>query len=204
MPGRLTVLSASPAPLALVSLGRARIPYPFPLTMSTDFRVPASVLEEERGDELLMWDVIDRADEHVILYDDRPEEVARSMAQLTPGQRALLALRWCVGEVYNGGFDQFFTNSAGVLAQEALDGAHRIGAHQTADLLVRAYSIFPDGVPPLDRHGREDFLHTLSHDERDNHWDGLDSEFYELMESELYPRAAEYVRQHPAEFFLPS
>lgn len=150
-----------------------------------------------------MWDVIDRADGHVILYDDRPEEVARSMAPLTPGQRALLALKWCVAEVSNGGFDQFFTNSAGVLAQEALDGARRIGAHQTADLLVRAYSIFPDGVPPLNRGEREDFLHTLSDDERDDHWDDLDSEFYVLMESELYPRAAEYVHQHPEEFILP-
>lgn len=172
--------------------------------MSKDFRVPASVLAAERGDELLMWDVIDRADGHVIIYDDRPEELARSMAQLTPGQRALLALRWCVGEVYNGGFEQFFTNSAGALAQEALDGARRIGAHQTADLLVRAYGIFPDGVPPLIRKEREDFLRTLSYEVRDNHWDGLDSEFYELMNSELHPRAAEYVRQHPAEFFLPS
>ena len=172
--------------------------------MSTDFRVPASVLAAERGDELLMWDVIDRADQHVIIYDDRPEELARSMAPLTSGQRALLALKWCVAEVRNGGFDQFFTNSAGALAQEALDGARRIGAQQMADLLVRAYSIFPGGVPPLVRWEREDFLDTLSDDERDDHWDALDSEFYELMESELYPRAAEYVRQHPAEFILPS
>ena len=166
--------------------------------MSLDLRVPSSVLIEHQ-DYQLVWEVIAPAYQHVDIYNG-PEELAKTIAPLTPGQRALLALHWCVAEVCNGGFDQFFTNSTGVIAPVALEGAQRTGAQEMAELLRRAYSAFPGGSPSQVREEREEFLESLDEDARDGMWESLDEAFYVLMDSELYPKACAYVRTHPEEF----
>lgn len=168
--------------------------------MPLDLRVPRDVLEEA-GDDL-SWKVVAPAWDHVNIYEGA-RELAETLAPMTAGQRALLALHWCVSEVCNGGFDQFFTNPTGILAPEALEGARLVGAGRTAELIARACAVFPGGHPSRDRAEREDFLETLDEDEREEAFASLDEPFYELMDSELYPRADAYVRAHPGEFFLP-
>ena len=74
--------------------------------MHTDLRVSVDSLDEE-DDADLIWRVIAPAYEAVGLYDG-PEAVGRDLISLTSGQRALLAMHWCVAETLNGGFDQFF------------------------------------------------------------------------------------------------
>ena len=51
-------------------------------------------------------------------------------------------------EVNNGGFHQFFSNSAGEYVRETIDALTQIGAHKTRELLERAVAIcFPGGYP---------------------------------------------------------
>ena len=68
-------------------------------------------------------------------------------------------LYWSVGvldgEVYNGGFDQFFSNSSGELYQDVIDGLLELKAPASLKLLLRAKEIlFPDGEPPRDQEER--------------------------------------------------
>ena len=163
-----------------------------------DFRVARDVLGEASVDELV-WRVIQPAYDTVNIYDG-PDVLEEQLAALTPGQRALLAAHWTVAEVCNGGFDQYFINSTGDLAFEARAGFERIEAIKTAQLLDRVFKAFPGGSVPRNRDDRIELLEGVDDDERDQLFESLDQEFYSLMDSELYPRAGDYIRAHPEEF----
>lgn len=165
-----------------------------------DFRVARDVLDETNPDALV-WRVIQPAFEAVSIYGG-PASIDEQLASLTPGQRAILALHWTVSEVSNGGFDQYFMNPTGDLAFEARAGFERIGADRTAALVDRAFAAFPGGSVPRDTDRRARLLESLDDDRRDELFETVDEEFYSLMDSELYPRAVEYIRAHPAEFIL--
>jgi hypothetical protein len=166
--------------------------------MHSDLRIAPDVLSEA-DDATLAWRVIEPACGAVNIYDG-PAALDADLASLTAGQRALLALHWTVAEVCNGGFDQYFVNATADLAPEALAGFRRIGADRTAALLERALAAFPGGPPSRDREARMSALDALDGDERDALFEEFDERFYELMDAELYPRAATYVRAHPEEF----
>jgi hypothetical protein len=67
-------------------------------------------------------------------------------------------------EVNNGGFDQFFFNSAGDEAAAIIQALEAVGASRTAGIVRRACERFPGGMPPADRFARQDVLETVSPD----------------------------------------
>jgi hypothetical protein len=73
----------------------------------------------------------------------------------------LYSAHFCQSEVCNGGFSQFFWNSTGVLAPEAVDGFTEIGQPGVASVVGRAMSLL--GSPYLrDRIARWTALERLS------------------------------------------
>ena len=52
---------------------------------------------------------------------DDAEEFVRRFRGVRPEAGHLYAAHWCQSEVCNGGFDQFFSNTTGLLAPEALE-----------------------------------------------------------------------------------
>ena len=163
-------------------------------------RVSAESLAEE-DDAELTWRVIAPAYQAVSLGDG-PDALARDLQSLTPGQRAILAMHWCVAETLNGGFDQFFTNPSGLLADEALIGFERLGVPQAASILRTARAILASRPPEADRNS-EDFDEAGEADRFDAYlarYEPLHDAFYDIVEGELYPRAAAYVRSHAEEF----
>lgn len=83
-------------------------------------------------------------------------------------------------EVNNGGFDQFFFNSAGDATRETIDALIVIGAHVTAALVARAAAKFPGSLPPVDRNTRQDVLAAIS--TSGGAFELEDSEFYKYRE----------------------
>lgn len=65
------------------------------------------------------------------------------------------------GEVRNGGFEQYFTNSSGDDVHEVLAALDRIGADITARIVRRACAKFPTGHPARDADERRDQLDQL-------------------------------------------
>ena len=78
-----------------------------------------------------------------------------------------------------GGFRQFFGNSTGVLAPEAVEGFREIGQAEVAALIEKAISLF-GSVNPRGRKERQTLLHTGI----EKFLDALDEMFYSLIDSE--------------------
>ena len=80
------------------------------------------------------------------------------------------------GEVNNGGFHQYFYNSAGDHAMETIQALETIGALAMAGIVKRAADKFPGGTPPKDRFIRQDLLSQNFSDE--DVFEELDREFF--------------------------
>src|SRR5262245_10548228 len=107
--------------------GRKR--YPF-LTREILASIPDEELEQALIDHLLDIRIAER------LKDDY-----EILAGLSAGFRMLYSTWLLEAEVNNGGFNQFFWNSSGRFAREAVEGWKRIGAEQQAELTEEAIAI---------------------------------------------------------------
>lgn len=67
-------------------------------------------------------------------------------------------------EINNGGFDQFFFNSAGDHTGDTISALTAIGALHTSEIVLQAAAKFPNGMPPVDRDQRQDLLEKISPD----------------------------------------
>ncbi len=77
-------------------------------------------------------------------------------------QRTLLCVWATVGEVDNGGFEQFFLNTSGDWATDTVDAFIMIGAPNLAEVVKGAIGVFPEGGPSCDQDTRRGQLDTLS------------------------------------------
>lgn len=87
------------------------------------------------------------------------DHVARKALRTGEGSlcasEAALRYVWALeGEVTNGGLDQYFFNSSGDRARQALEGLDLIGAASTAAILRRACALFGEAGPSPDREAR--------------------------------------------------
>jgi hypothetical protein len=104
----------------------------------------------------LYWTAVEPIWKKVSIYDG-PEKFLKQFKAVTPAQGHLLAAHWCLSEVFNGGFDQFFFNSTGVLAPESAAGFEFLGLKEPADLVRRAMSWLGTEYP-RDRAKRQDLM----------------------------------------------
>lgn len=148
------------------------------------------------------WDHIEPFWEAVSIYDG-PETFLRQFADMPEHAGHLFAVHWCISEVCNGGFHQFFYNSTGVLAPEALAGFKTVGMPETAAIVAEAIARLPNPYP-RDRDIRQDALDALdSGEEGEEDWespfDDLDAKFYGLYDTENGGVAAadRYAAQFP-------
>jgi hypothetical protein len=86
----------------------------------------------------------------------------RGFDALLPQEQQYVALYWLVTEVMNGGFHQYFFNSAGDMAPLAIEGLKAVGACESLRILERALAIFPLGTYSTDRGSRWKGLRAIS------------------------------------------
>ena len=98
-------------------------------------------------------------------------------AELSTPQQVFLRV-WAVkGEVDNGGFEQFFFNSAGDRAHQTVKALREIGARSTAHVVEQACSFFgPKGPPPIQEARQVVLAKIYPHAEAT--WTRLEGEFY--------------------------
>jgi hypothetical protein len=83
--------------------------------------------------------------------------------QLMPEERDYIRIWWLVSEVSNGTFDQYFFNSAGDEAEEALIALRECGDQHGARVLQEAMEIFkPYGGYTNDRQERQARLRKIN------------------------------------------
>jgi Domain of unknown function (DUF4375) len=159
------------------------------------------LLAEGLDDYNLFWAVVEPMWDDLDFYEE-PERAAAFFAAVSPAQGGMIAMWWCRSEVCNGGFDQFFSNSTGMIWHQALEGFRLVGAQSHAEHVERALSVFPGSIAPLDRNERIEALE--SNEDRINVLDPIDQAFFVLERNEnenLDAICARYVRSNPSEFF---
>ena len=115
------------------------------------------------------------------------------LQQLANTEKTYFAVSCLIGEVYNGGFDQFFSNSTGALYAYALDGLLEMEAEESAAQLARAKQIlFGDAIVPIDQLERNEKMRQSS---STSELDALDKEFWADREG-LGARCAQYAVTH--------
>ena len=166
-----------------------------------EFRVARSSVDDDPKDGLV-WAVI----EPMWWALETPYEPDPRLEQASPGQRAAYALTWTESEVGNGGFEQYFWNSTGMLLDEAIAGARLVGAEEVEAVLRDAASFFPGGRAPESRAERQAGLDHLTGEESQR-LARLDDRFFALLDHPTRSpssRVESYIRGHPNEFFLPT
>ena len=114
---------------------------------------------------------------------ERVHRVPDGFDQLQSAEKTYFAVSCLIGEVYNGGFEQFFSNSSGSLFGYVLDGLIELDAAKSVALLVKAKdAVFRDRLVPLDRQDRFSQMLTNSEDDdasskASSLLDALDKEF---------------------------
>lgn len=132
----------------------------------------------------IYWRAIEPYWDEVSIYDG-PSVFQRDLARVPQGIASLLSAHWCQSEVCNGGFHQFFYNSTGVLAPEAVTGFRAIGMTTCASLIKEAMAFFGD-IYPRERQSRVDVLERYALENpgpKDQFWP-LDKRFFEELEKE--------------------
>ena len=104
------------------------------------------------------------AEAFLISLSDRLWPIANErFTSLSPSEQIFILVWEIEAEVNNGGFNQFFFNSAGARAAGTAAALRRIGADRAASIVDRALSLFPDG-PPADLSVRQDLLEEMDPD----------------------------------------
>lgn len=145
------------------------------------------------------WDAIDP------IWDDLPYSSASKlnvfMADLTEGQRALIAIDWCQKEIRNGGIKQLFENSTGNLVPYAIYGFRLIGAEAYAVNIAKAASLLGNEYPKSGT-ARKRALKALNEVQLKD-LEVLDDEFLDLIDSaehNIEQYRGSYVKNNPSQF----
>ncbi len=125
------------------------------------------------------------------------EEIVRN---LSLGQRAFYVTWILEAEVNNGGFNQFYFNSSGQLADLAEDSFKIIGAVKFADLVKQANSVYDDIKDDLEKFN-DGTIESFSKSYEQNPLNELDDKFYKLYKDEpLGQIRIKYIRENVNEF----
>ncbi len=111
-------------------------------------------------------------------------------------QRLIWAVLWTSAEICNGGLDQYFSNSTGMIWPEAIEGFEAIGRRDLAEIMSAAVACFPS-PPARDRKTRCEALDALAEDALDD----LTGRYYDL-EGDLFGEIMAYIRSQPEAFYF--
>lgn len=102
----------------------------------------------------------------------------RAISEFEEHERTLMAVHELEAQVNNGGFDQFYDNRSGDLANITPEALRAIGAHRTADIVETANAVFGASVP-TEWSKRQDIHQALVDQEAcEEIWEQCDTDFY--------------------------
>jgi hypothetical protein len=109
------------------------------------------------------------------------KHIDKGYGALNPAERDLLHVSLLETEVNNGGFDQYFFNTAGDSAVATVETLQRIGSSEALALLRHAIDAFGATPPATDRTTRQSQMEDLPETAADL-WEELDQQFWALEE----------------------
>ena len=129
------------------------------------------------------------------------EHAAEIVRALPPQFRMIYTTWWVEAEVINGGFNQYFWNSAGQLAIEAHDGFVMLGADRYAAIMRDAIATAANSTPEWRKLYQCGTLDAFIKSYKTTTLDVLDQRFYKLQgEVSLRTLYGAYIKAHIADF----
>lgn len=118
-----------------------------------------------------------------------------NLAKFSHHQRLVHAIEWYTAEVNNGGHDQFYYNSTGIVWADAKEGFEEIGMPEIAEIIAESAKRM-GGHPSF---VREERIRAL---EKENpKFDDLDDQFYERSKN-IDVKLRDYIRANLGEFLF--
>jgi hypothetical protein len=96
------------------------------------------------------WDAVEPIWDVINIYGG-PDVFLATFAKVPRPVGICYAAHFCLSEVHNGGWLQFFLNSTGVLAPEAVEGFEAIGMPKLAATAREAMSLAGDLIRGIDK-----------------------------------------------------
>jgi hypothetical protein len=114
--------------------------------------------------------------------------------ELSAAEQVFVAIWSLEADVNNGGFSQYFFNSAGDYAAHAPGALRAIGAGTMAGIVEQANAQFGAGGPPADRDERQSALDKIGA-KAEEAWNELDGRFMDYPDN-LTELLYAYVQAH--------
>jgi len=137
------------------------------------------------------------ARKHWVWLVDKVYKSNTGFDDLSPQNQLYFAACLLEGDVYNGGFDQYFRNSSADYYSYAIQGLTDMGAVESCRLLVQAKELYfgQDSVPPTQGE-RLDYLRATADFEeiRNIKVEDIDANFYKDPDS-FQERASKYAEK---------
>jgi hypothetical protein len=128
--------------------------------------------------------------------DGRYENAAEVLSTLPAGVRAMYVTWGVEAEVNNGGFNQYYWNSAGQFANDAVAAFEFFSAHEHAQLMQEANAIRAEEEAEIDKFKEEATIEAFSESYKVSKLGPLDDRFYKLDENLSALRIAK-IRSEP-------
>jgi hypothetical protein len=120
----------------------------------------------------------------------------------TKGLQMLWATQLVDDEVSNGGFNQYFFNSSGQFAVEAIEGFELIGAADRAALVRKAVNQLFRDAPRLREFYQPRTMEAFMESYKHTDLGAIDDEWFTAPE--FFTARTRYIREHPEEFVIHS
>lgn len=132
----------------------------------------------------------------VSIYDG-PRRYEEDLAKFSTEQRLVLAYHWYLSEVNNGGHDQFYYNSTGIVWPDALKAFRELG-HPEVVAIIDASVNRLGGNPSLDTEERQKQLEQMN-----PNFEDLDQELFRLEERANFDeKVLEFIQRHRESFLF--
>ncbi len=141
-----------------------------------------------------MYTIIEPLWWSVNIYDGE-DEYNKDLDKFTTEQKYIFAIEWYIAEVNNGGHDQFYFNSTGIVWEDAMKGFEAIGLMNNYEIIKESIERL-GGYPNKDREKRQEQLDEYGPDFSD-----LDDRFYE-SEKDIETTLLSYIRANKEKFYF--
>lgn len=132
----------------------------------------------------------------VSIYDG-PQRYEEDLANFSTEQRLVLAYHWYLSEVNNGGHDQFYYNSTGIVWPDAVKAFRELGYLEVV-AIINASAKRLGGNPSLDRAERQEQMEQMK-----PNFEDLDQELFRLQKrADFDDKVLEFIRTHRESFLF--
>jgi hypothetical protein len=159
-----------------------------------EYEITEIIVDEEKISNSTPYDIIQPLWWSVSIYDGE-KQYLEDLKKFSEPQRYVFTIEWYLAEVNNGGHDQFYYNSTGIVWEDALKGFEVLGLEENYEILKESANRL-GGYPSKDREERQDQL-----DKHEPEFDDLDDRLYQ-SEGNIEEALLRYIKDHKESFMF--